>query len=79
MKCMYTSSDYRVRDRISKLKCLCIKLIPTTIKLFFYNGCDSCQEKRNIGQTECMIKYILFSHINSRCQVDTINFRIIEI
>lgn len=58
------------RDRmIKELNRRYKNITQNDIKIFL-NFCESCQQKRKAGRKGVVVKPMIFSHMNSRCQVD---------
>lgn len=63
------------RDRmIKELNRRYKNITQNDIKIFL-NFCESCQQKRKAGRKGVVVKPMIFSHMNSRCQVDLIDFQ----
>uniref|UniRef100_A0A0L8G2U1 Integrase zinc-binding domain-containing protein n=1 Tax=Octopus bimaculoides TaxID=37653 RepID=A0A0L8G2U1_OCTBM len=72
---MYTSIGHSGRDHmIEELNHQCKNITQNEIKLFL-SVCELSQQKRNKGKKGTVVKPMVFSHFNSRCQVDLIDFQ----
>lgn len=72
--CLLNELNHRYKNRIqtSTRFFYFILLIYSFIYIFIYlifSVCEPCQEKKKYGMTGSVIKHMLFSHINSKCQV----------
>lgn len=63
------------RDQMIKELNRCYKNITQNDIKIFLNFCESCQQKRKAGRKGVVVKLMIFSHMNSRCQVDLIDFQ----
>ncbi|XP_055947020.1 KRAB-A domain-containing protein 2-like [Argiope bruennichi] len=63
------------RDRMIKELNLRYKNITQNDIKVFLNFCESCQQKRKAGRKNVVVKPMIFSHMNSRCQVYLIDFQ----